>query len=213
MYRVLVAASYPLILQGLRALLQGEADLQWVGEARSASEVAGRAQELGPDVCLVDADLFDTGDWSYVSDLRRALPDTALVIIASPDPALPPSALLRFGARGLLPRTASAAELATAIRAAAEGLTVVHPAFVADLLDREGPPPTPETMLVEPLTERELQVLQLLARGLPNKQIATRLSITEHTVKFHIRAILAKLGTTNRTEAVTAAYQRGLITL
>jgi DNA-binding NarL/FixJ family response regulator len=116
-------------------------------------------------------------------------------------------------------REASADELASAIRAAHSGIITLHPQITAALLEtlraqenaREDE--TSAQDLIEPLSERELDVLRLMTRGLANKQIAAELFITEHTVKFHIRAILGKLGAANRTEAVTLGLQKGIVSL
>lgn len=115
---------------------------------------------------------------------------------------------------GLLPLEATAEELTAAIHALAEGLVIASPTLIDPFL-KLGQPTQPEAeeMLSEPLTEREMQVLQLLAQGLANKQIALQLGISEHTVKFHISGIYSKLGVTNRTEAVRQGVRRGMIVL
>ena len=120
---------------------------------------------------------------------------------------------LAAGARAALPRDADGERLAAAIRAAVQGLVVLDESFVSALLAdvREAPPPAPD--LVESLTPREIEVLQLLSQGLPNKGIAQRLGISDQTVKFHVSSISGKLGAKNRTDAVRRAARRGLITL
>jgi DNA-binding NarL/FixJ family response regulator len=117
---------------------------------------------------------------------------------------------LAAGARAALPRDADGESLAAAIRAAVQGLVVLDESFVSALL-RDAPPPAPD--LVESLTPREIEVLQLLSQGLPNKGIAQRLGISDHTVKFHVNAILGKLGVQSRGEAIVQAVRLGLVTL
>jgi DNA-binding NarL/FixJ family response regulator len=117
---------------------------------------------------------------------------------------------LAAGARAALPRDADGESLAAALRAAVQGLVVLDESFVAALL-RDAPPPAPD--LVESLTPREIEVLQLLSQGLPNKGIAQRLGISDHTVKFHVNAILGKLGVQSRGEAIVQAIRLGLVTL
>jgi two-component system nitrate/nitrite response regulator NarL len=120
---------------------------------------------------------------------------------------------LAAGARAALPRDAGGESLAAAIRAAIQGLVVLDESFASALLGdvRDAPPPAPD--LVESLTPREAEVLQLLSQGLPNKGIAQRLGISDHTVKFHVNAILGKLGVQSRGEAIVQAVRLGLVTL
>ncbi|HET7458267.1 MAG TPA: response regulator transcription factor, partial [Gemmatimonadaceae bacterium] len=128
---------------------------------------------------------------------------------------------LRAGVRAVLPRTAGAAEIVLAVEAAAAGLVVLHPTLVAALTTHAaGATPTPNDNRAVPppagapvLTPREIEVLGMLAEGLGNKQIAPRLGITEHTVKYHVASIFAKLGASSRTEAVMLGARRGLVML
>lgn len=213
MISVLVAASYPLIREGLKALIQGANDITLIGEAHNAQQALNRALELDPAVILLDADLLTREGIELIRDVTQSLPDCAVLVVTEVENATFAQNALSNGARGYLPRTLSANEMWQAIRAAAHGLVVIHSSFASALFDGQRVPTNSFDELLEPLTERESQVLQLLARGLANKQIANELDITEHTVKFHIRAILSKLGASNRTEAVSAALQRGLVVL
>ncbi len=121
---------------------------------------------------------------------------------------------LQLRAWGILPLEASAEELSAAVRALSQGLLVGTPSLLKPLfIGQTGEGETDSEPLVEPLTERESEVLQLLAQGLANKQIATALSISEHTVKFHVSAIYTKFGATNRTEAVRVGVRKGLVVL
>ena len=213
MILLLVAAAYPLIREGLKALVRDATDISLVGEAGTGHETLERAFELDPHVILLDADLLAREGIDLLRDLRQSLPDSAILIVTAQDnPPLAQNALAQ-GARGYLPRTLSANEMALAIRSAARGLVVVHHSLTSELFDPQRMLAPRANDLLEPLTARELEVLAWLTRGLANKQIALELSITEHTVKFHIRSILAKLGVSNRTEAVSTALQRGLVTM
>jgi DNA-binding NarL/FixJ family response regulator len=227
--RVLIVARVPLVREGLRALLAGERDLQVSALARVESGV--QIEDMlaqRPDVVLLDVDVLEREGWALLRELQDLAPGIgSLVVGDAPDDRRVANALA-LGARGYLLREQSPEGMAAAIRAAAQGLFVLHPNTAAALLnqlrsrrvlpseDRVGDESADEASvadLIEPLSPRELDVLRLMVRGLPNKQIAAELIITEHTVKFHIRAILAKLGASNRTEAVTLALQKGLVTL
>jgi len=202
--RVLIAASSAVIRAGLAALLVSEG-MEVVGNAATLDEVATLAQDAPVDVLV--AELDGPGD---------EFP-TELAAVLLMDPPLPEWAVeaLRGGVRGLLPRQVDAAELAGAVRAAAAGLVTVHPQFLDELLTSSSGsvrgllPLRPG----QSLSPREIEVLRMLADGLGNKIIAHRLGISEHTVKFHVASIMAKLDAGSRTEAVTQGVRRGLIML
>ena len=183
MIRVHIAASTPVARAGLEAVLRAQADF----------EVA--AEEAGADVVITDA---------LPSDAAQYAP--AAMVLLSDDPAPAWSeVLLRGGVRAVLPHDASPAQIIAAVFAAAAGLAVVPVEDAPEVL-----PPRGE-QVVEPLTPRERQVLEMLAEGLSNKEIAGRLGISDHTAKFHVNSILAKLGASSRTEAVTRGIRSGLI--
>lgn len=210
MIRILIIAAYPVIREGLKSLLWEHADLQVIGEARFLSEALSQMQAEPPHIVLFDLDQPEEEE-SGVREILRALPTAKILVLSeSADDSRVINALAA-GARGYLARDASAAEIGHAVRAAHADMLVLNPAAATALLARVKPLNTAE--ISEPLTERELQVLGLMAHGLPNKEIASQLVISEHTVKFHISAILGKLGAVNRTEAVSIALQRGLIPL
>lgn len=209
MIKILIVAPYPVIREGLKSLIMQHVDLQVSGEARFLSDALSQIRAQAPDVVLFDLEQLD--DENGVSEILRTAPITKILALGeSADNARVVNALAA-GAKGYLARNASAQEMGHAIRAAHAGMLVLDSAAAAALLARTRP--LSETEMVEPLTERELDVLRLMARGLPNKQIASELVITEHTVKFHISAILGKLQAANRTEAVSMALQQGLIAL
>jgi NarL family two-component system response regulator YdfI len=202
--RVLIAASSAVIRAGLAALLVSEG-IEVVGNAATLEEVSVLAPDAPVDVLV--AELDEPGD---------EFP-TELVAVLLIDPPLPEWAAeaLRGGVRGLLPRQVDAAELAGAVRAAAAGLVTVHPRFLDELFTassgsaRDLLPLLPGQLL----SPREIEVLRMLADGLGNKIIAYRLGISEHTVKFHVASIMAKLDAGSRTEAVTQGIRRGLVML
>jgi len=212
--RILIVADDPLARAGLAVLLAGQPGLVVAGrvsgdEGLSAAIAAHRADVLLWDLGWDPARAFERQpDWA---DL------TAPVVALLPDEA-DPRAAWAAGARGFLRRDAEPAQLAAALAAAANGLTAIDPGFAGHLYaapqgNSPGEPDAKAAVLVEPLSPRELAVLRLIADGLPNKTIAARLEISEHTVKFHVNAILGKLGVASRTEAVVRATRLGLIFL
>lgn len=213
MIRILVAAPTLAVRAGLRVLLEAALD----GPALDVVDETARLADLesflpAVDVLVVAAGALPVNGWDRL--LAGHEGQVALLLLAD-DPALAPAlAGLPLRAWGVLSLDCSAEELGAAVRAVHEGLLVgaaalVAPTFTRLLLAVEVEPEA----LLEALTERESQVLQLLARGLANKQIAVALDISEHTVKFHVSGIYAKLGATNRTEAARIGVQRGLVLL
>jgi DNA-binding NarL/FixJ family response regulator len=205
--RVLVVAEDPLARAGLATLLADQPGCIVAGQVAVDSELATAVPVYRPDVVV----------WDIGSDSARALDrGTGLRDLGVPIVALLPDesdvgTVWGDGARGLLLRTASVEHLGAALAAVAQGLAVIDPAFAAVLLPvaRDQSPAQP----VEDLTPRELQVLRLMAEGQSNKAIARALGISEHTVKFHVNAILGKLNVSSRTEAVVHATRLGLILL
>ena len=198
--RVLIVAEDPLARAGLAALLADQPECRVVGQMAPGPDLAPVLERLHPDAVV-----WDAGRASTLPDVGEATPPMLLL-----SPVDTPAAAGSAGARGLLPRDIDAASLVAALRAIVRGLIVLDPAFARgrSLLAGE-----PSAAALEELTPREIEVLQLVAAGLPNKLIAQRLGISEHTVKFHITAIFGKLDAHTRTEAVTRAAQLGLIAL
>jgi two-component system, NarL family, response regulator YdfI len=166
-------------------------------------EFAGRVDltsELPGDVLLVDAESLSP-DWRSLAEL----PIPVLILMSTPDPGVGNHAL-RAGIRGAIPADATPLEIESAVQAIAAGLVVTAPEFI-----QETNPASED--LQDPLSDRELEVLDLLAEGLSNKLIAHRLNISEHTVKTHVASIFGKLGASSRTEAVSQAIRRGLVML
>lgn len=196
--RVVVAGNDPLALAGLSSILGALDDIAVVDDMALDERLASRLRVLAPDVVVYDGE-----PGALSPNFAGEIP--LLVLLngrASVNDAL------AAGARGVLERTATAGRLQAAIRALREGLVVLGVESARDL-----PPHREMLPLAEPFTAREVEVVQLLAAGLTNKAIAQRLGITEHTVKFHVNAILGKLGAATRTEAVVQAAKRGIVVL
>lgn len=214
MIRLLVGSVDPLAAAGLRSMLAGVPDLDLAGQAGGVIQTVAMARSLQPDVVMFDSGAEGREVADLVARLHASGAETAVVVLGGARAGATIGRALREGVRGYLPRGASTEELAAAVRAAADGLVVLHPSLVEMLAlpwaaSFDGDTPA----LEEPLTAREREVLQLLAQGLANKQIAQRLTISEHTVKFHVGEVMAKLGAASRTEAVTRAARRGLLVL
>jgi DNA-binding NarL/FixJ family response regulator len=206
MTRVFIAALTPMLRAGLRTMLAG-AEL----------EVLGETAYLAGNLDLVEADVLLVADESLLGNLAGVLSGPRRpAVVALADDAGPAATLraLDLPAWAILPRDAPMDELQATVQAAAHGLVVLPAALAERMLSQpasvEALAPAP---LDEPLTPREREVLELLAEGLSNKLIARRLQISEHTVKFHVSSIYAKLGASSRTEAVSQGARRGLITL
>lgn len=216
---VVILARIPLIREGLRALLSDERSMR-IRALAPSDDWIDELQADQPDVLLLDVQVLEREGWELLDDIQRALPRLTLLIVGDNAQDTRVAYGLTHGARGYLLRETAADEMANAIRAAHSGSIILHPQIAAHLWNQltanaqpDRAQETDENDLVEPLSERELDVLRLLTRGMSNKQIAAELYITEHTVKFHIRSILGKLGVENRTQAVTLSLQKGLVSL
>lgn len=214
MIKVAVAASSPALRAGLRALLAADPEIDVVGEA--VTLLAARQIEPPADVLVaagLDADsardVMDNRGLRLTADISP--PALLLLVGDQPDTPRPPYGP-GWRAWGLLPIECSAEELLAAVNALQQGLLVGDPSLMQPYLPSEVENPGTD-LKVEALTEREAQVLQKLAQGMANKQIAAALGISEHTVKFHVSAIYSKLGATNRTEAVRIGVRQGMIIL
>ncbi len=206
----MVVAAYPIIRQGLKALVQQNSDLHLIGEARSVSEAASSIRVQRPDVLLFHAEQADDGAVE-IGQLAKAFQGIKILAVSASlgEPEILNA--LAAGAHGVLARDLNGEEMGQAIRAVNANMIVLEGAAARLLVTRLRPLASTEG--IDPLTDRELQVLGLLARGHGNRLIASELGITEHTVKFHIGALLGKLRAANRTEAVSLALQYGLVTL
>jgi DNA-binding NarL/FixJ family response regulator len=206
---LLVVAPSLAVRAGLRALLGEEPDLELIAEAGTLAELA--AMPAGADVVLMAPEAAEAAELEAL--LEAAPGRVGLILMGEDTDSVSYLAELPLRGWGMVIPDASAEELFAAVRAVHEGLIAATPALLEPLLDLRLVADRPEDALVEPLTDRELQVLGLLADGLANKQIGAALDISEHTVKFHVSSIYAKLGATNRAEAVRLGARQGLILL
>ncbi len=201
---VFLVGDDPLARRALSTLLEAREGIQLVGHGASTEEAGRQLADLRPDLVL-----WDLG-WGAGLDLEAlesiGASDLPIVALVSGEEAA--ASAWSAGLRNLLPRQIGPETLVRALLAAAEGLTVIDSALTRGLV-----PPVSQDSESDPLTPREIEVLQLMAEGLPNKGIAARLAVSEHTAKFHVNAILRKMGAQSRTEAVVRATRQGLILL
>ena len=212
MIRVFIVASSPLARAGLENLLVAR-DVEVVASNGTIDALAEMLADVAPDVVLIDStgEPFDPMLETIVSSGLAS--DVSVVLIGD---GISPGAsadALRAGIRAALPGDISPEQLVATLQAVASGLLVLHPSHANEGLPAGSAPTRALDELAESLTRRELEVLQMLAAGLSNKEIAARLSISEHTVKFHVASILGKLGAGSRTEAVSLGIRRGLVLL
>jgi two-component system nitrate/nitrite response regulator NarL len=220
--RLLIIADDPLVRAGLITLLANQSSLTVVGRIAIEADLSAQLEVYQPDIVVFDLGWdphFSPAQARPGSDATSSptsleslaeLRETNLPVIALLPDETYASEAWSAGAHGLLLRTADAEKLQAALLAVSQGLVALDPGLTTAVL------PTPEAdspRLAEALTPRELEVLQLLAEGLPNKAIARRLDISDHTVKFHVNAILSKLAAQSRTDAVVRATRLGLILL
>jgi NarL family two-component system response regulator LiaR len=205
---ILVADDHPVVRQGLRTFLATQEGLDVVGEAATCSEAAERAAELRPDVVLLDLVMPGGDGIEAARKIRAASPRSKVIVLTSyPDDATVLPAL-EAGAAGYLLKDVEPQQLADGVRRVHRGESLLHPAVARRVIREAVGPGTASAR--DALTPRELDVLGLLARGLPNKLIARELGIAERTVKTHVSSILAKLGVTDRTQAALYAVRERL---
>ena len=201
--RVLVIAQDTLTRMGLAALLGGQPGCAVAGQLTGDEDLASSIDVFHPDVVVWDLGWDPAGGLEYLAGAPDTLPPVLALVAGEAHAGQAWSA----GARGVLLREGDGDRLLSALSAVAQGLAVFDPALPTTMPNAGGPAPETD------LTRREIETLNLLAEGLPNKAIASRLGISEHTVKFHVNSILGKLGAQSRTEAVTRATRLGLILL
>lgn len=212
--RILIADDHPVVRDGLSAVLETQRDFEVIGEAGNGRETVELVEQLQPDVVLLDLDMPVMDGLEALRLIMRNRPDTKIIVFTVFDSDERILAAVQAGARGyLLKGDAPRDEIFRAVRTVYQGGALLQPVVASKLLNRMQANGPVAAQHAEELTAREQEVLELLAQGLSNKEIANRLVISERTVKFHVSAILGKLEADNRTEAVATAAQRGLIKL
>jgi DNA-binding NarL/FixJ family response regulator len=206
--RVLIADDHGVVRQGLRMFLSLDPELAVVGEAENGEEAVAMARELKPDVVLMDLLMPVMDGVEATKTIRNELPDVEVVALTSVLEDTVVTAAVRAGAIGYLLKDSEPEELHRAIRGAADGQVQLAPAAAKRLIREVRAPESPEA-----LTERETEVLKLLARGRANKQIASTLFLEEKTVKGYVSNILRKLGVHSRTQAALQAVRTGLVSM
>ena len=211
MIRVLIVDDHPVVRDGLRGVIDGEADMSVVGEAGHGAEALARLAGSGADVVLMDLRMPTMGGVEAIRELRRTAPDVRVLVLTTFDTDSDVLPAIEAGATGYLLKDTPREELLRAVRAAHRGEAVLSPAVAGRLMgsvrDRSSEQATPQ----EALSARELQVLRLVAEGATNRDAAKQLFISEATVKTHLLHIYAKLEVRDRASAVAAGYQRGLL--
>ena len=204
--RVLITDDHGVVRQGLRMSLSLDPDLEVVGEAENGREALAMARNLRPDVVLMDLLMPEMDGIEATDAIRSELPEVEVMALTSVLGDASVTGAIKAGAIGYLLKDAEAEELHRAIKGAAEGKVQLAPEAAARLMREVRAPENPEE-----LTERETEILKLLARGQANKQIAGSLYVSEKTVKAHVSSILMKLGVQSRTQAALHAVRTGLV--
>jgi DNA-binding NarL/FixJ family response regulator len=215
--RILVVDDHALFRRGLEMVLAQEPDLELVGEAADGAEAVQKAADLLPDIVLLDVRMPRRGGIEACAAIKEVAPSAKIIMLTMSDEEADLYDAIKAGANGYLLKEISIDEVASGIRAVHEGQSLISPSMASKLLsefasmvkktDRRDQVPLPR------LTERELQVLKLVARGLNNREIARQLFISENTVKNHVRNILEKLQLHSRLEAVFYAVREKLFDL
>ncbi len=207
--RILVVDDHPIVRDGLIAVLGTQPDFAVVGEGATGADVVRLAEALRPDVVLLDLAMPEMDGVEALEQLSLCCVNVRAIVLTAFDTDERIVGAVRAGAKGYLLKGAPREEIFNAIRVVSAGGSLLQPLVASRLLERV----TGASAAEGQLTEREREVLQLLAQGKTNKEIAAALVITERTVKFHVSSILGKLGAGNRTEAVTVAAQQGIVNL
>jgi two-component system NarL family response regulator len=202
--RVLIADDHVTVLEGLAAIIGRQMDMEVVAEAANGQQAADLWQKHRPDVTLLDLRMPALDGVGVIDEIRRQQPTARIVVLTTFDSDNEIARAIKAGAKGYLLKDARREELLDCIRKVNSGQTWLPNALAAKLA---------ESMSSEPLTGRELDVLNLLASGKSNKEIGGHLFITETTVKSHLRSIFSKLNVLSRTEAIATASRRGLVQL
>jgi DNA-binding NarL/FixJ family response regulator len=203
--RLLIVDDHPVVRDGLRGIFAAEPDFDVVGEAADGAAAVRQAERLHPDVVLMDLRMPHLGGVAAISRMVERGVDARVLVLTTYDTERDVLAAIEAGATGYLLKDAPSDDLLRAVRATARGEAVLSPAVATQLMGRVRQPAD------EPLSPRELEVLELVARGSTNRRVAEQLFISEATVKTHLLHIYAKLGVNDRAAAVAAAFERGML--
>jgi two-component system NarL family response regulator len=201
---VVIADDHPIVRMGLRALVEAQPDMVLLAEASGGAAAVEAFTTHRPDVMLVDLRMPGMSGRDVITAVRNVIPDARMIVLTSFDGDEDVFRAVQAGARGYLLKASPPDDVVKAIRAVHAGGRLIAPDVAARLADRVNSPS---------LTSREVAVLELVAKGLSNKEIAATLSLAEDTVKNHLKHVFAKLEVSDRTEAVLLAVQRGIIAL
>jgi NarL family two-component system response regulator LiaR len=209
--RILIADDHAIVREGLRALISTKPDMELVGEAADGVEAVLKARSLQPDVILLDLVMPRKDGIEAIGEIKQENPEARILVLTSfaEDEKVFPA--IQAGALGYLLKDSSPQELLKAIREVYRGESSLHPTIARKLIRELHRPPGSLPPTEEPLTEREVEVLSLVARGLSNQEIADRLVVSERTVRTHVSNILGKLHLANRTQAALYAVREGLV--
>ncbi len=207
--RVLLADDHQMVREGIRRLLEAAGDLHVIAEAGDGEQAQALIQEHKPDVAVLDIQMPKASGIEVTRWVRSHLPEVGVLILTAYDEDPYVMAVLQAGANGYVLKTANTDDLIQAVRDVHEGKSALDPAITRKLMANLFKPP--EKKMIEPLTDRELDVLRLAAKGFTNKAIGVQLSISDRTVQGHLAHIFAKLQANSRTEAVMRAVSLGLI--
>ncbi len=210
--KLLIVDDHPVVREGIGAMLRREPDFKIVGEASNGLEAVEKARELEPDVILMDLRMPELDGVEAITRIRADYPEVKFIILTTYSDDEYIFKGIAAGARAYLLKDAPREELFKAIRMVSKGESLIQPVVASRVLDKLAEL-SRKTPSADVLSEREIEVLQLMAKGVSNKELADQLSITQSTVKTHITSIFQKLNVTTRTEAVTTAFKKGIIQL
>ena len=211
--RVLLAEDHAIMREGVREFIGRESDMEVVGEAGDGEEAVKLTSQLKPDVVVMDIRMPKLNGIEATKQIKAKLPNTAILILTAYDSDQYIFALLEAGAAGYLLKGIRTHELIDAIRAVYAGESVLHPVIASRVIRRVVTPATADSKAVEALSEREMEILKIAAKGISNKDIAEQLFLSPRTVQVHLGNIFNKLGVASRTEAVLYGLKRGWLTL
>jgi DNA-binding NarL/FixJ family response regulator len=213
--RILLADDHAYVRQGTRELLEQQDDLEVVGEADNGRAVVQLALKEHPDVVIMDFAMPELNGIEATRQIKAVAPGIAILVLTAYDSEQYVFAFLEAGAAGYLLKDISVEELVNAIRAVHGGESILHPAIARKVINHFSKPDSRQTTddLLEQLTEREVEVLRLAAKGMSNRDISRELSISVRTVQTHLSNVFNKLGVGSRTEAVVLGLRKGLFSL